>query len=53
MLPEVRLTRRVIDADATLLQKCFSPGVIKVAANEQGASSRSLLTNKVRHHGRC
>lgn len=35
LLPEITLNREVKGRDARLLQKCFSPGVIEVNANEQ------------------
>lgn len=33
LLPEITLTREVRDSEATLLQSCFSPGVIGIGSD--------------------
>jgi hypothetical protein len=53
LLPEVQLTREVRGAQAQLLQRCFSPGVVGIDASGcafvQGARYDTCSRNVFRH----
>jgi len=46
LLPEIKLLKKITDADAYDLKNCFSPGVIKVVKNEDGEEEAVVIETR-------